>query len=200
MTLPFFLTALLIELTPGPNMGYLALVAAREGRKAGVATVAGVALGLAAIGCAAALGVAGLLQTSPLVYEAMRWGGVLFLLYLARDGWRDGGAADDQSEVAGVAAHFGRGLVTNLLNPKAAAFYVTVLPTFIDDPADARAEAMALTAIYVGVATAVHLAIVLFAGAFASALKEPRHERATRRAFVLVLALVALWLAWATAR
>ena len=63
--LSFTLASLLIELTPGPNMTYLALVAAAEGRRAGFAAVAGVALGLAVIGLAAALGVAELVPALP---------------------------------------------------------------------------------------------------------------------------------------
>ena len=62
----FLLTSLLIELTPGPNMTYLALVTARDGRRAGLATVAGVALGLAVVGAIAASGVASLIQASTL--------------------------------------------------------------------------------------------------------------------------------------
>lgn len=94
--LSFALTSFLIELTPGPNMTYLALVAARDGRRAGFATVAGVALGLSVVGIVAAFGVAELVQSSPLLYEGLRWAGVLFLLYLAWEGWSAGtGAVPD---------------------------------------------------------------------------------------------------------
>ena len=67
--LSFALASTLIELTPGPNMTYLALVSASEGRRVGFATVARIALGLAVIGLAAALGVAELINASPLAYE-----------------------------------------------------------------------------------------------------------------------------------
>src|SRR5262245_30210344 len=111
-------------------MTYLALVAARDGRRAGFATVAGVALGLAVVGAVAAFGVAGLVQSSRLLYEGLRWAGVLFLLYLAWEGWTAGSdVAAGHSGSEG--RYFVRGLVTNLLNPKAAVFYVAVLPTFI---------------------------------------------------------------------
>ena len=128
--MPFLLASLLIELTPGPNMTYLALVSASEGRKAGFAMVAGIALGLATIVLVAAFGVTEIIRSSPAIYEAMRWAGVGFLLYLAWEGWTGGG------EEAGTTGHtngryFVRGLVTNLLNPKAGIFYVSVLPTFI---------------------------------------------------------------------
>ena len=88
--LSFALTSFLIELTPGPNMTYLAFVAAQDGRRAGFATVAGVTLGLAVIGIVAAFGVAELVQSSRLLYEGLRWAGVVFLLYLAWEGWSAG--------------------------------------------------------------------------------------------------------------
>lgn len=195
--LSFALASFLIELTPGPNMTYLALVAASEGRRAGFATVAGVALGLAVIGLAAAFGVAELVAASPLAYEALRWAGVAFLLYLAWDGWRGGG---DVVASGGGGRHFTRGLVTNLLNPKAAVFYVAVLPTFIDPGRPLLAQTVALTAVYVAVATIVHAAIVVLAGALEPLLNDPARERVARRFLSALLALVALWFGWSTAR
>lgn len=195
----FLLTSFLIEVTPGPNMTYLALVSASDGRRAGFATVAGVALGLALIGAVAAFGVAELVQTSNLLYDILRWSGVLFLLYLAVDGWRSGGAGEVNGDVTG-GRYFLRGLITNLLNPKAAIFYVAVLPTFMDLETPPMAQAMALTGIYVGVATVVHLLIVLIAGALEPMLNDPRREQFARRVLSALLALVAMWFAVATAR
>lgn len=197
--LSFALASFLIELTPGPNMTYLALISAAEGRRAGFATVAGVALGLAVIGIAAAYGVAEAIQASDLLYEGLRWAGVLFLLYLAWDGWRAGAdvvATGDR----GAGAHFMRGLVTNILNPKAAIFYVAVLPTFIDASRDLLPQTLTLTAIYVAVATVVHAAIVALAGTLETFLNEPRRERLARRLLSALLAVVALWFGWSTSR
>ncbi|MBX3532426.1 MAG: LysE family translocator [Rhizobiaceae bacterium] len=201
--LSFALASFLIELTPGPNMTYLALVAASDGRKAGFATVAGVALGLGLIGLLAAFGVAELIQASDLAYEGLRWAGVLFLLYLAWDGWRQGtdvAAAGNQPEHDGAGRYFMRGLVTNILNPKAAVFYVAVLPTFIDAAHPPLPQTLTLTLVYVAVATLVHAAIVLLAGALQPLLSDPRRERIARRVLSALLAAVALWFAWSTAR
>lgn len=196
--LSFTLASFLIELTPGPNMTYLALVAASDGRRAGFATVAGVALGLAIVGAVAAVGVAELVQASDLLYEGLRWAGVVFLLYLAWEGWTSGG------EVAAVdrphGRYFVRGLVTNLLNPKAAVFYVAVLPTFIEPARPPLAQTVTMTAIYVVVATIIHAAIVAMAGTLQPLLDDPRRERIARRVLSALLAAVALWFAWATAR
>jgi threonine/homoserine/homoserine lactone efflux protein len=195
----FLLTSFLIELTPGPNMTYLALVAANDGRSAGFATVAGVALGLAIVGIVAALGVAEIVQASEPLYQALRWAGVVFLLYLAWEGWTSGtDVVSTAKQHAG--RYFSRGLLTNLLNPKAAAFYVAVLPTFIDGFRPALPQTLTLTVAYVAVATLVHAGIVTLAGSLQPVLNDPRRERLARRALSALLAVVALWFAWSTAR
>ncbi|AMS39232.1 LysE family translocator [Aminobacter aminovorans] len=196
----FALTSVIIELTPGPNMTYLALVSAGEGGRAGFATVAGIALGIAVIGVVAALGVTELIHTSTLLYEGLRWGGVLFLLYLAYEGWRgpgnetvpEGGDADRR--------YFTRGLVTNLLNPKAAVFYVAVLPTFIVAERPVLPQTLTLTAIYVSVATIIHFLIVVLASQLEPLLNNQGIERVARRALSALLAAVAIWFAFSTAR
>ncbi|MBX3567972.1 MAG: LysE family translocator [Rhizobiaceae bacterium] len=179
-------------------MTYLALVAASEGRRAGFATVAGVAFGLAIIGAIAAFGVAEIVQASPSLYEGLRWAGVAFLLYLAWEGWTAG--TDVVSAGSGSGRYFGRGLMTNLLNPKAAVFYVAVLPTFLADDRPALPQTIVLTAIYVAVATFVHTGIVVLAGALEPLLTDPRRETLARRVLSLLLAAVALWFGWSTAR
>jgi len=186
-------------MTPGPNMTYLALVSASEGRRAGFAAVAGVAMGLAVIGVVAAFGVAEIIHASDFLYNLLRWAGVLFLFHLACDGWRSQGHAAGESSAAD-GRYFSRGLFTNLLNPKAGIFYVAVLPTFIDQRLPLMYQAMTLTAIYVGVATFVHAVIVLLAGALEPFLNDPRRERFARRSLSTLLAAVALWFAWSTAR
>ncbi|MBZ9741530.1 MULTISPECIES: LysE family translocator [unclassified Mesorhizobium] len=197
--LSFALASLLIELTPGPNMTYLALVSASDGRRAGFATVAGIAVGLALIGGIAALGVAELIQASSLLYEGLRWAGILFLLYLAWEGWTTGTDVVSSNGDPG-GKYFLRGLVTNLLNPKAAIFYVAVLPTFVEPERPVLAQTALLTLTYVAVATAIHGVIVVLAGALQPFLNDPRLEQISRRLLSTLLALVAFWFAWSTAR
>ncbi|HMO72569.1 MAG TPA: LysE family transporter, partial [Paracoccaceae bacterium] len=160
----FALASLLSELVPGPNMGYLALVAAAEGRRAGLAAVGGVALGLAGLGLAAAFGIAALVAASPAAYGLLRWGGVAWLCWLAFAAWR-GEETAEGAEAAGAPMwrHFRRGLVTNLLNPKAAVFFIAVQPAFLP-PAPEIDRVLVFSAVFVAVATLVHAGIVALAG------------------------------------
>ncbi len=196
----FLLTSLVLELTPGPNMGTLASLTLERGRAAGLAVVAGVALGLAVIGALAAFGLAALIAESPALYQALRWAGILYLLYLAYDAWRDAGqGADIAFTSQGAGSLFLRGLTLNLLNPKAAIFYIAVLPTFIDAARGAvLAQNLVLVAIYVAVATAIHAGVVLLAARLRPLLMEGAGERLMRRALAGVMAMIAVWFAWET--
>jgi threonine/homoserine/homoserine lactone efflux protein len=198
-TLSFILTAVVIEITPGPNMTWLAVVSALEGRRAGFAAVAGIALGLSVIGFAGALGAAALIQSSPILYEALRWAGVLFLLYLAADGWL-AAAGPQQADKGSYRGYFLRGLLTNIFNPKALLFYIAVLPGFVSPQHPVMPQTLVLTVIYVTVATVIHVLITLMAGTLEPVLNDPRRERLARRWLSALLALVAIWFAISTAQ
>lgn len=197
--LAFLLTSLVVEITPGPNMATLAALALERGRAAGLAAVAGVALGLLCVGTLAAAGLAAAISEIPALYQALRWGAVFYLFYLAYDAWRDAG------EGAGVARQpddvrslFLRGLVINLLNPKAAMFYVAILPAFIDPNRGAiLPQNLTLVLLYVAVATLVHAAIVMLASSLRPLLMGAG-EKIVRRGLALVMAAIALWFAWQT--
>lgn len=196
----FSLTSLIVELTPGPNMAYLTLIAATQGRRSGYAAVAGVALGLGVMGVAAALGMAALVLGWQLAYQALRWAGIAFLIWLAWDAWRGpSGEALDESARPGSALglHFRRGFITNLLNPKAALFFIAVLPGFLS-PAAGLPEVALLSLVYVAVATAVHLALVTAAGAAQGWLADGARAERVRRIMALGLLGVAFWVALRT--
>lgn len=110
-TASFLVASILIEQTPGPNMTYLALVSAQDGRQAGAETVAGVAAGLGVVGTLSAVGMAELNKFSAIAYETLRWAGIVFLLYLAWYGWRGEGELDAAKD-GREASHFVRRLVT----------------------------------------------------------------------------------------
>ena len=129
----FALAVLLIELTPGPNMAWLAGLAATEGRRCGLAAVAGVALGLLANGVLAALGLAALLQTAPQLWNILRFAGGAMMLWLAIEAWR--GTGDGSRSTRPVRSRgraFATGALINLLNPKAYIFFLVVAPQFLN--------------------------------------------------------------------
>ena len=192
----FALLSAVIEVTPGPNMTYLAVIAATEGRRRGYAAVLGVCLGLAVIGVAAAFGLAVVISGNPAVYQALKWAGVAYLLWLAWDGWRGADEAVQHAKAGSSAAKFfRRGLITNLLNPKAALFYVSVLPGFVVGSEAVQGQTLVLTGIYVMIATLVHAGIVTAAGAARRLLEEPMRQKLMRRGLAVVLVGVAVWFA-----
>jgi threonine/homoserine/homoserine lactone efflux protein len=196
MLTSYLATVLLIELTPGPNMAYLAALTLGSGRRAGLAAVAGVALGLTLIGAAAAMGFAALVATNPVIWNALRWAGTAYLFYLAWETWH----GDAETSPAGTPSpgqsgtrHFRRGLITNVLNPKAALFYVAIVPRFVPEEGANLGYGLALTAISVAVATAVHLAIVLLAARLHPLLKQPGRMAHARHFLAIGLGIIALW-------
>jgi threonine/homoserine/homoserine lactone efflux protein len=182
MLLEFLAAAILIELTPGPNMAWLALLGASRGRLAALAAVAGVALGLSFAGAAAALGVSALIGTTPWLFQALRWAGSLYLLYLAWDSWCDSTTPREMQFDEPLLRYFGQGLLSNMLNP--AQPLLTQLIT--------------LSALYVGVATAVHAIIAMLAGSFNRFFADPARARILGRIFALLLTAVAIWFFHAT--
>lgn len=196
---PFLLASLLIELTPGPNMAYLALISATLGRRYGFVTTAGVALGLMIIGILAAIGVTKAISLSPLLFQTLRWAGVVYMLYLAWTGWQSSteNSPSKQPTTQELTRYFRHGLVINLLNPKAGLFFVAILPTFLSQQAQSW-EAPTLTVIYVLIATLVHLVLVIFCAQLNPILKDPSRSRIFRRSLSLGLVGVAVWMAWAT--
>lgn len=191
--LSFLLTSLLIELTPGPNMAWLAALALAKGRRTAMIAVAGVATGLLLLGLLAAFGLGALVAASPWLYQTIRAFGFLYLLYLAWDTWKPPGAEE------GGFGSFRDGLMTNLLNPKAGMFYIAVLPAFVDPEKGAvLPQTLTLVLAYVGVATAVHAAIVIFASGARDALSAGGRLTLVRRALALGLVAVALWFLWST--
>jgi threonine/homoserine/homoserine lactone efflux protein len=91
-------------------------------------------------------------------------------------------------------------LIVNLLNPKAAIVFVVLIPTFAGSSSATVPGIAMLSAIYLIIATLAHSLNVLFAGSFQRFLAEPKREHLVRRAFAVVLAGVAVWLAVSTAQ
>lgn len=197
--LPFLLAVSLIELTPGPNMGYLAALSAAEGRVAGFKAVLGVSVGLAFYMMLAVMGLAEVIASAPLVYGVLRWAGVLYLLYLAWGAWRGAGETSPGHAQNADSAPFWRGLMANLLNPKAMVFYVALLPSFVaEDRAPFWLQALLLGSAHLVISFIVHGLIVLGAAQAGLLIASTSHAPRVRRVLALGIASIAVWLAWET--
>lgn len=201
--LSFIITNAIIEITPGPNMAYLAILSASEGGRSGLFAVAGIALGFLTVGVAASLGLAALIESSNLAYQTLRWCGILYLFWLA---W-DASTTDKNTALERTnkilwkrRQLFERGFITNPLNPKAAVFYVAILPSFINGVDSVLSQTIILTVTYVCVATVIHSLIVLLAGTTQKFFDKPEQILILRKVLALMLTLVTVWFACSTGR
>lgn len=191
----FALASIAIELTPGPNMVWLALITLTDGRRAGYAAVLGVSLGLALVGTAVAFGLGAVVATTPALYQFLRMAGILYLLWLAWEAWQSRAQADGAltSPTGALAKYFRRGLITNILNPKAFLFYMAVLPAFLP-PVPQPRDTAALCFVYVAVASGIHAAIVLGASRARLILLRQDRMQMVGRSAAMILVLLAVWL------
>ncbi len=130
----FLGATLALNLTPGPDMLYVLARSAAEGRRAGVASALGIAGGTVFHTLAVVLGLSSLLLAVPYAYDAVRLGGAAYLVYLGLRALLRPAApgAGPRVERASLGAIFRQGVVTNVLNPKVALFFLAFLPQFVD--------------------------------------------------------------------
>jgi threonine/homoserine/homoserine lactone efflux protein len=131
----FALICLGMVLTPGPNMIYLVSRSICQGPMAGLISLGGVALGFLFYMLASALGITVLIMAVPYAYDALKLAGAAYLAYLAWQAVKPGGRSPFQVRELPKDSPkrlFTMGLVTNLLNPKVAVIYLSLMPQFID--------------------------------------------------------------------
>jgi len=194
------LTALVMVLTPGPNMIYLVSRSISQGRGAGLISLAGTGVGFVIYMLMANLGLAVVFVAVPWLFIGFKAAGVLYLAFLAWQALRPGGrGVFDVRELPrdSSARLFRMGLVTNLLNPKAAIMYLTLIPQFIDpNRGSPTVQGLTLGAIQIAVSLAVNAMIVIAAGTIAIFLtRRPSWATWQRRVTGTLLGTVALVLA-----
>jgi threonine/homoserine/homoserine lactone efflux protein len=174
--LTFSLIALGMVLTPGPNMLYLISRSISQGPRAGLISLGGVACGFLFYMVCAAFGITALLMAVPFAYDLLRIGGALYLLWLAWSAVRPGARSPFQVR------HLPRdpprrlflmGLLTNMLNPKVAMIYLSLLPQFVD-PArgSVLGQSLLLGSAQIAISLSVNGVITLLAGGIAGFLGE----------------------------
>jgi len=169
------LVALALVLTPGPNMLYLVSRTLTQGRTAGLVTLIGTAIGFVVYLAATALGISTIFAAVPAAYLALKIAGALYLLYLAWTVLRPGARPVfevRELERDGPARLIVMGLVTNLLNPKIAILYLSLLPQFVDpDRGSVVAQSLVLGAVQITIAVTINGLIVVLAGSLTSLLR-----------------------------
>lgn len=179
----FALTALVLVLTPGPNMVYCVSRTLVQGRRAGLLSLAGVLVGFVAHLLAAALGLTALLAAVPLAFDAIRIAGAAYLLWLALDSVR--GASPFAPRALphdGPGRLFRMGLLTNLLNPKVAMFYLSFFPQFLHpERGSVLLQALQLGVVQIAVSGTVNALLVLGAERIARFLARSRRWLAAQR-------------------
>jgi threonine/homoserine/homoserine lactone efflux protein len=130
----FVVASVLLVLTPGPNLLYLISRTLCQGTTAGLVSLAGTTTGFVVHVLAAALGLSAVFLAVPVAYDALRLAGAAYLLYLAWDAVRPGSGgvfAPRRLPAAPPAKLYRMGLVTSILNPKVALFYLALFPQFV---------------------------------------------------------------------
>jgi threonine/homoserine/homoserine lactone efflux protein len=196
----FAFVSLAMVLTPGPNMIYLISRSICQGRTAGLISLGGVAVGFVFYMLSAALGITALVMAVPLAYDALRIAGAVYLLYLAWQAVKPGGRSPFQVRDLpqdSTRRLLAMGLFTNLLNPKAAMLYLSLLPQFIEPGhGSVLFQSLMLGTIQISLSLTVNALIVLTAGTVAAFLgSRPTWQTAQRWIMGSVLAGLAVRMA-----
>lgn len=201
----FAAVALAMVLTPGPNMAYLVSRTICQGRAAGLISMGGVMAGFVVYVLLAAFGITALLFAVPLAYDALRLAGACYLGWMAWNALKPGGASPFQVRNLPVDSPrrlFSMGLLTNLLNPKIAALYLSLLPQFIDPAAGhVLGQTVILGMTQIAISLTINTLIVLIAGAVSAFLAgRPFWALVQRWLMGTVLAALAVRMAIDTSR
>lgn len=169
----FVTAALLLNLTPGPDMLFVAGTAASRGRRAGLLAALGVGAGCLFHTMLAAVGLSALLSASDLAFTAVKWAGAAYLVWtgLTMLRTRRGAAEPSPDGAARSGNPFWQGALTNALNPKVALFFLAFLPQFIDTGAPGQAGALVVLGTLFNLGgTGVNLVVALLASRAAAGL------------------------------
>ncbi|MCW4152867.1 LysE family translocator [Halomonas sp. 18H] len=175
----FLSTAVLLNLSPGPDMAFILGQTARHGRRGGVAAMFGVWSGAALHVAMAALGLSAILATSALAFSLVKWVGAAYLIWLGLQILlsRDNGDAPDVSVASTpkTGAIYRQGILVSALNPKVAIFFLAFLPQFVVPGAGPAALQLAFHgALIIAVAAAIEPPLVLLSARIARAMQNQK--------------------------
>ncbi len=196
--LAFMAATLALNLSPGPDMLYVIARSVGEGRRAGVVSALGISTGSLVHTAAVVLGVSAFLVAYPAAYDLVRFAGAAYLAWLGVRALRTPARADGEPEVAPaeLRAIFRQGVITNVLNPKVAIFFLAFLPQFVDARrGSVTAQLLVLAALFITSGTLVNVAVALAAGRARAAARRAAASGVLPRVTGLVFIALALRLA-----
>lgn len=190
LLLAFLAAAVVLAVTPGPGVAYIVARTLGQGRGAGLASVAGVAIGNLGNAAAAALGLASVLAASPTAFALLRYAGAAYLVWLGVQLLR---RPVDAPDTATAPARTGRvlrqGILVSLLNPKTTLFFAAFLPQFMQAPAAPVGQALLLGGLFVLIAAASDTGYVLLADSLTPGRLRNGATRGRRVVAVIYIAL-----------
>jgi threonine/homoserine/homoserine lactone efflux protein len=195
-----FMTATLaLNLTPGPDMLYVIARSVGQGQRAGVASALGIGVGCLAHTFAAAFGLSALLMSSALAFDLVRYAGAVYLVYLGARALLSKSRPQEQSELKldSLPSIFNQGVVTNILNPKVALFFLAFLPQFAHGGGSLAWQIIFLGFLFNVSGTSVNIIVALLGGRIGQAFnRRPAFAQAVRRGAGVVFIALGMRLAF----
>jgi threonine/homoserine/homoserine lactone efflux protein len=196
----FLSAAVLLAITPGPGIFYVLARSLRGGRREGVLSAAGTFLGGLVHVAAAAFGLSAILAASAIAFQTVKYAGAAYLIYLGYRMIRSREQEMNASDAGVSGSTFAQGVMTEVLNPKTALFFLSFIPQFVSvEQGHVAAQFLVLGAISVTLNTCADLVVACFAGPLGARMKRSAKLRSRQRAASGV-AMIGLGVYVATAR
>lgn len=199
--LTFLAAATLLSLAPGPDNIFVLTQSAVHGKRAGIFTSMGLCTGLLVHTLAVALGVAAIFQTSEIAFNALKFFGAGYLIYLAWHAFRakDESLSDGSGKSRSLRQLYFRGIIMNVTNPKVSIFFLAILPQFADpDRGPVFLQFLALGGLFIIAGMLTMIAISIAAGSLGQWLnKSPRAQSTLNKVAGVVFVGLALKIATA---
>jgi threonine/homoserine/homoserine lactone efflux protein len=159
----FFTATVLVVITPGPDMVYVINHSLRQGRVAGIVSALGILVGNLGHTVAAIVGLSALIMASALAYNFVKYAGAAYLIYLGIQAFlsKENNVSQKDISRAKLKTIFFQAILTNLLNPKAVAFFLAFLPQFIDTSDNRIALQIAVLGSIIAIASSFWLMILV---------------------------------------
>lgn len=192
LSLEFLVTSLIVVLIPGTGAIYTVSTGLVQGRRASVFAALGCTAGIIPHLMATVLGLAAVMHTSALAFQALKYAGVAYLFYVAYATWRDKSAFAVDETLSGnsAVALIVKAFLLNILNPKLTIFFLAFLPQFVPPgTSEPLLEFFKLSAIFMVMTFCVFVAYGFLAHAFrASVIESSRVQAWLRRGFAATFA------------